>query len=127
MAKLNIDCIRDIMLAIEEKPYKQTYTISKLSELLPYEDDELEYCCYKLYEASFLELTVVDICNYPGYPIKSINELTYNGHEFLETIRPESVWAKTKHAISKAGSYSLDLIAEIAKTYSIELFQDLIK
>jgi hypothetical protein len=62
MAKLNIECIRDIMLALEDKPYKETYDVSTLHEHLPqYSNDELEYCCYKLYEAGFLELSVTTV------------------------------------------------------------------
>lgn len=124
--RLNIDCVRDIMLAVEEKPYKQTYTVSKLSEYLPYTEDEIEYCCYKLYEASFLELIVVNTCS-SGYAIKSINELTYSGHEFLESIRPKSVWKKTKHVLAEIGSFSLSLAEEIAKSYSIDLLQNIPK
>lgn len=128
MAKLNIECVRDIMLVIEDKPYKETYNISTLHECLPpYSDDELEYCCYKLYEAGLLELRIIEACRYNGYAIKSINELTFDGHEFLETIRPKTVWDKTKSIISQAGTASLNIISDVASNCATELISNLIK
>ena len=128
MAKLNIECVRDILLAVEDKPYKETYSISTLHERLPqYSHDELEYCCYKLYEADLLELLTVDNAPYDGYAIKSVKELTFDGHTFIETIRPQTVWDKTKHIISQAGIASLNIISDVASNYANELLSNLIK
>lgn len=128
MAKLNIECIRDIMLALEDKPYKETYDVSTLHEHLPqYSNDELEYCCYKLYEAGFLELSVTKICGYQGYAIKSIKELTYIGHEFIEKIRPDTVWNKTKNIISKVGTTSLGIVADVASNCANDFIFNLLK
>lgn len=128
MAKLNIECVRDILLAVEDKPYKETYNITTLHEHLPqYSHDELEYCCYKLYEAGLLELMTFDSCQYNGYAIKSINELTFDGHEFIQTIHPKTVWDRTKHIISQAGTASLAIVSDVASSYTTKLISNLIK
>ena len=114
--KLNIDCIRDIMIVIEDLDFKQSINIDRLCECLPnYSEDELHYTSLKLYEAGFIDAIVISIMSVPGEMIKCINELTYNGHVFLDNIRNDNVFAETKSRIAKAvGSASIDVIAQVA-------------
>lgn len=70
---------------------------------------------------------IVDSYRYNGYAIKSINELTFDGHEFIETIRPKTVWDKTKHIVSQAGTASLAVISDIASSCATEFISSLIK
>jgi hypothetical protein len=45
-----------------------------------------------------------------------VRRLTWDGHEFLESIRSESIWSKTKSTLSENGiSMTFDLIKEVAK------------
>jgi hypothetical protein len=48
----------------------------------------------------------------PG--IKSIHNLTFYGHEFLENIKSDNTWNKTKSIASKVGSYSLNTLRDIS-------------
>ena len=57
----------------------------------------------------------------PG--IKSIHNLTISGHEFLENIKSDNAWNKTKSIASKVGSYSLSTIKDI----SVGIISELIK
>jgi Hypothetical protein (DUF2513) len=41
--------------------------------------------------------------------------LTFQGHEFLDTIREKEIWRQTKEAAKQGGSQTLDFIWEIAK------------
>ena len=43
--------------------------------------------------------------------------ITWEGYEFLETIRDAEIWRKTKEGASKVGSWSVSLIAEIGKAF----------
>ena len=53
--KLNPDCIRDILVAVEEMEYNSTYTISKLHDKLPaYTVEELNYHCLQMIDANLL-------------------------------------------------------------------------
>ena len=41
--------------------------------------------------------------------------LTWEGHEFLDAVRHETVWAKTKEVVkSKGGSVSFEVLKELA-------------
>ena len=59
--------------------------------------------------------------------IKSIQDLTCSGHEFLISIRSETTWHKTKEAAKKAGNYSLTAISEIAKSVTVSVIAGLLQ
>ncbi|MEH2505867.1 hypothetical protein V1290_004678 [Bradyrhizobium sp. AZCC 1578] len=44
-------------------------------------------------------------------------QLTWHGHEFIETVRDPEVWKRTKEGASKAGNFGLEFVIEIAKAY----------
>lgn len=114
--KLNIDCIRDIMLVIEDLDFKQSINIDGLCECLPeYSEDELHYTSLKLYEAGLIDALTVSLMPVMGEQIKCINELTYDGHVLLDNIRSDNIFKETKSKIAKAvGSASIDVIAQVA-------------
>lgn len=41
-------------------------------------------------------------------------------HKFLETIKPELIWNKTKSIISKVGVHTLNFIEDIAHDVAVE-------
>ena len=113
---LNPDCVRDVLLAVESSGFGETVTLYSLEKSLPaYTYNELWYTCLKLEEGGYLDLMTFSQIgsHYPA--IKQINDMTYFGHEFLNTIRPETTWDKTKEVARKVGTSSLEYIGEIAK------------
>lgn len=44
-------------------------------------------------------------------------ELTWAGHEFLDTLRDPTVWEKTKSGAAKVGGVGVDMLLGIAKEY----------
>lgn len=114
---LNIDCCRDILLAIETRPLGKYFTVNQLYEKLPSHDpDELYYACLKLKEADFLNVvTIGEIPKTHTLRINTIDDITFSGHEFLENIRVPSTWEKAKSIAANGGSFSLEILATIAK------------
>lgn len=45
-------------------------------------------------------------------------DLTWAGHEFLDQVRDDDVWRKVKGAANKAGAFSIDLMAGLAKGFA---------
>jgi hypothetical protein len=43
--------------------------------------------------------------------------LTWNGHEFLDTIRDQDIWDRTQEGMKQAGGFSLDLAKALAKGF----------
>lgn len=44
-----------------------------------------------------------------------LDDLTWSGQEFLDSIRDPKVWAATKAAGEKAGGWTLQILSEVAK------------
>lgn len=66
-----------------------------------------------LKEAGYIN---ADIHLYPNgqYDYYGVFDITFPGHQFLETIRENRVWNKTKGILGKVGSSSFSLISQIA-------------
>lgn len=116
--KLNVDCVRDILLVIESKNLGVQYTLEDIQQQLnnEYSFDDIYYCCYQLYNNNMIDAFVIDLSLQRQLPhIKYITELTFSGHSFLENIKNDNNWNKTKQKLNEIGSYSLDIIKEVAK------------
>ena len=44
-------------------------------------------------------------------------ELTWAGHDFVDTVRDDEIWRKTKEGAKAAGGFSFDLIKALAKGF----------
>ncbi len=122
--KLNIDCVRDILLTIEKLGYEEQLNFDMLHERIPaYSKEDLHYCLIKLDEANLLDIITVPVVRQHLPGIKSIHYLTVSGHEFLENVKSDNVWNRTKSVASKVGSFSLDTLKDI----SVKVISELIK
>ena len=110
--RLNPDCIRDILLCVEEKidSNNESLSIGDLKKMLP--DYDANTLCYHVMQIDRANLVigVVYILNGPV----SIRDLSPKGHEFLANIRSNSNWNRVKGISEKVGSASLDAIIQIS-------------
>ena len=114
--KLNPDCVRDVLLAVESSSFGERMTLDGLNAKLPqYSTEDLWYTCLKLEEGGYLQLLTMNALRMPMPMIKEIKSMTYFGHEFLDSIREENNWGKVKTVAQKAGAFSLTALGEIAK------------
>ena len=64
--KLNPECVRDILLTIESYPEPMNLSLCKFYAMLPqYTENEIYYCCKKLYEANILYFKHLFLCITP--------------------------------------------------------------
>ncbi|MED1303684.1 hypothetical protein BK704_28820 [[Bacillus thuringiensis] serovar konkukian] len=119
--KLNHDCVRDLLLTVEDTEHGVSLPLDDLFQeerLRPYSNNDVVYTVQRLKEAGYLN--VVDANTYDGYEA-FINHITWNGHQFLDNIRDKTVWEKTKEKASIVGSVSLPILSELAKTYIADM------
>ena len=122
--KLNPDCIRDILISIEEMDYNSTYTISKLNAALPqYSKEELNYHCLHLIEAGFITADSTSVSMSVLSQVGRIYDLTFSGHQFIANIRSDNVWNGVKSIGNKIGTHSLEAITQIASNVISELIK----
>lgn len=107
--ELKHDCVRNVMLYLEENLTLRGVITNNNIEIKNYSSDDITYTIMKLREAGFIEASKQD---YAG--IILIKSITYNGHQFLDTIRDGQVWSETKSKISKIAGVSLPIIQQVA-------------
>lgn len=122
--KLNPDCIRDLLLEIEDKSpdihseivfYTDTREEGRLAR---YSFSEIEYHLNQCWLSGYFATYKTDIVDniHVGY-------LSPAGHQFLADVRSDSVWNHTKAIAGKIGSYSLDVLSKIAAGVITELIK----
>ena len=115
--KLNYDCIRDVLLYLEDN-----LTINnsiafpsdiKESLLLKYSKDDLLYTVQILLNKKLI--LGDDNFNYAtGMYTANIESLSFDGHSFLDNIRDNQVWSKSKKILSAFKSVSIEIISQVA-------------
>ena len=80
--KLNPDCIRDILVSVEEMDYNSVYTIQKLHEKIPtYSIEQLNYHCLQMMDAGLINAKSMEAVRFHRYgeflisPIQGISFL----------------------------------------------------
>lgn len=130
--KLNPNCIRDVLLYLEEnltitpELELKPLILGQIEKGLPYSKEELANVLLILGEAGFIK----EAHNLDGgnkiYQM-SVRRITYSGYQFIETVRPKSVWEQTQYVLKQLGSFSLQLIKDISTDLLKSKFQVLLE
>lgn len=117
--KLNYDCIRDILLTIEEIPNRKDEVIlanfKSYKKLSKYNEEEIQYNALKLLQEEYVIGEEASGNN--TTTVLFLTDLTWSGHELLNDIRSETVFNQTKEKIIKSvGSASLTVFQQLAST-----------
>lgn len=113
--KLDRDCVRDFLLALESLGPGQTLTSDNYQSiplLAYYERDVILYTAERLDEAGFINIKFMPVLG--GDKPFFATSITWYGHQFLDNIRDDGVWKETKFITSKVASVSLGILAEVA-------------
>lgn len=116
--KRDLNFIRDILLLTES----QVNAFTVLPESFPEKTfNEVGYHVDLLINKHFIEGKVTWASGHECIKIY-IEALTWDGADFLDSIRSDSVWEKTKDAIKRTvGETSLDIIKRVAFEISLKL------
>lgn len=137
---MNLDCIRDILLEVEEKLFISVERKVKWGGegYYPYDDFEIIVSSHlsshndlkylSKYSPDKIEENSVILSKY-GFLKEHINlvnryELTPEGHLFLADIKNDENWLKIKEISDKIGFSSLDSIKEIISYLRKSLIND---
>lgn len=122
--RLNPDCIRDVLLTVENNTdYSKSWYFNKENllekPLCNYSSDEVIYHISQCYKAG-----LIDGCKfYDGGIAGTVGDLSPSGHQFLADIRSDSVWNNVKEVSKKVGSNSLQAISQIATGVITEIIK----
>lgn len=119
--KLNHDCVRAILLTIEDADFNElkrgipSESLRERARLKDFSDDEILYNSMLLIDAGYLSgrNSKIDMA---GNIMFELNGLTWSGHQFLDTVRDPKVWRETKKVANKFASVSLSFTERIASS-----------
>ena len=109
--KLNYDCVRDVMLYLEENlifgnPIRDT------NINLNYDIKEIRYSLLKLHEINYLDGSVSKYMD-GDYSVIT-TDITFYGHKFIGEIQSDTIWDKTKSVSKDLGIQTINGITQIA-------------
>ena len=109
--KLNPDCIRDILFVVENNA---TYS-NDVSEETIFKELDSKYpregILYHVRQCEHSGLFLKVVHYFGGF---SIQDLSPYGHQFINDIRQDNNWNRTKDIAKNVGSFSLDVLKDIS-------------
>lgn len=120
--RLDPDCIRDILLTVEDHATFDKYVGASDFEndglVGKYGEDKLLYHIREASEAGLLDKLQFFMGG--GFIVR---DLTPAGHNFLADIRSDNNWHKTKEVAAKVGSTSVNALTSIASSVIASVIQ----
>ena len=125
--QLKPDCIRDTLLFLEEYltiNYQQSnfngITLSQLTEEMMlkhtyYNAEDIWYTVYNLKQIHFIEGRFSDAGKHKMM-FCDIENITWNGHQFLDSVRPDTIWDAVKTKATQIGGISISGLSLIASS-----------
>lgn len=123
--KLNQDCIRQVLLDIEQNVELETVGYEQAISQKTFETfsrEEIIYSIMKLKEANYINASIRNISG-SGFPLILFGSITWEGHKFLDNVRDSQVWSKTKAVAKHLESVSITLISNIASQVITNLIE----
>ena len=122
--KRDMELIRELMLAIESKNNIFSFTNLDFEDIstLGYTDSEIDYHLILLIEASLVNGKFQPQAGYDRRMI-DIEKLSWDGHEFLDNARNESVWKETMKTVKeKGGSVAVGILTQLLASAAKQQF-----
>lgn len=123
--KRDMDLIRTMLLEIEDGKSHFETTSDDVAIALGTEGtglsrsdaERLEYHLTLLEESGLAKFTTTG----EGW---LVDGLSWRGHDFLDSVRDEEIWARTKEGAKAAKGFSFELITALAKGYLKKKIED---
>jgi hypothetical protein len=98
-----MDLIREILLWMESQP-DDAFSLGEFPDMSRRED-------------VIGHVVLLRSAGYLYESQKGFVRMSWEGHEFLDKIRDDEIWRKTKEGASRVGSWSVKLLADLASGY----------
>ena len=122
--KQDMELIRKILILLEEKSDGTALTNADV-KIDGYTTTEIGYHCRLLEDAGFVTEYEAKYANNSLYCFW-VGQLTWEGHEFLNKIRSETLWNKTVSFITQRGlPFALDVVKTVSSSLLQEMLQNL--
>ncbi len=114
---INEECMRTILVKLQKELEVSFYddkccflaiSVQMLIDDMKdeYEQKDIWYSVYNLVACGFIEGININYMDRNSFDNLDITNITYRGHKFIESIKDEGVWNKTKNIIGKVGNHT---------------------
>ena len=126
--KLDYDCFRSLLLKLEDFENLdddlcyQSMTLDDMEKALTnFSKNEIAYATLKAKEGGLINANIVnaDDCIYTCI----YSSLTYDGHQFLDNVRNNNIWNKTKSIAKELGCTSFRSLLSISEKIILAMIQ----
>ncbi|MGH7498119.1 MAG: DUF2513 domain-containing protein [Gemmatimonadales bacterium] len=118
--KRDMDLVRKILLHVEASGEEDLQ--NRMLELEGYSQPLIARHVEIMDEAGLVDAHVLRADGVPAYAA-CVFRLKWEGHDFLEATRNETIWAKTKQfVVEKGGGASIEIIKRIALKVAVDHF-----
>jgi len=114
--KRDLDLVRTLLLCLENTKVPAGHALHLgPNELLidGYELEEVAYHIQLLKSAGFIR----ELGSKPSRYGLNYGGLSWEGHEFLDSVRDDAIWRNTRTAVSAVGGFTFDLVKDMAKAF----------
>lgn len=118
--RLNPECVRMILMICEQNLNNHNIVrfgmdFDTYNNL--FDGNELQYTAKKLIEGKLLKGRSI------GNVQTEINEITWEGHKFLDNIRDDFVWKSVISKVEKLESVSIPILSQIAQQTVLDIIK----
>lgn len=122
--KRDFDLIRKILLAIEEQYVDVALYNIKIDD---YDKKVVAYHCDLLYDAGLISNYKAQYANGTIH-LFGVGSLTWEGHEFLDKIKSDTIWNKTKETVIHKGlPWAFDVVKDVVSAVTAGIVQGALK
>lgn len=107
----DMDLVRKLLLQLEKVDFPLGNYVIVFPEIEGYDSDQIDNHLDLMCDAGFLKKSMPLARGY------AFHGLTWEGYEFLDSIRDDEVWKKTKGGLQSAGGFTVDLLKDLAKGF----------
>lgn len=116
----NMDLMRELLLKLESLNIPPG-TVTQLSPYDPalavdgFNGDDIGHHLRMLVSGDFIETGGTRPFGADGSLV--FHQISWKGHDFLDSVRDPKIWEKTKSGAEAAGGFTVDLLKDLAKAF----------
>jgi len=116
--KRDMDLVRAILMEVENAPEEDARR--GVTSIDGYDSIAFVHHVELMQEAGLVEATVVRADGVGAIKAR-VDRLTWKGYDFLDAIRSDAIWSKTKSAVTETvGSASFDVLKAVAVSLAMK-------
>lgn len=117
--KRDMDLVRDLLLHFEAKSEAPGVHAADV-HIDGYTEDQIVLHLNVMAEAGLLVCEPIRSSTNPERIIRTfVFDLSWKGHEYLETIRDPKIWKGTKSVLGRIGNWSFGLAVDVARGLAV--------